>query len=61
MILNTNGFYNNLLAMLQHCIEEKFMKSSHASLWHVASSPQEAISILDEIDSANANEIESKY
>ena len=61
LILNTNGFYNNLLAMLQHCIEEKFMKSSHASLWHVASSPQDAISILDEIDSANDNEIESKY
>lgn len=61
LILNTNGFYNNLLAMLQHCIEENFMKTSHASLWHVASSPQKAISILDEIDSANDNEIESKY
>ena len=61
LILNTNGFYNHLLAMLQHCIDEKFMKQSHSTLWHVANSPEEAMQILNSIDLNIENNIESKY
>ncbi len=61
VILNTNGFYNHLLAMLQHCIDEHFMKQSHGTLWHVANTPEEAMHILNNIDTQNETTIESKY
>ena len=37
VILNTNGFYNPLLEMLQQAI-------SH--IWHVAQTPEEAVNLL---------------
>lgn len=61
VILNTNGFYNHLLAMLQHCISERFMKESHAHLWHVASTPDDVISILHDLSKSPISPIESKY
>ena len=61
MILNTNGFYDHLLAMLQHCIDENFMKKSHGALWHIANAPEEVMNILHSIDIDNENVIESKY
>lgn len=61
LILNTHGFYDNLLAMLKHCIDEHFMKQSHSTLWHVANTPEDAMQILNSINLDNENNIESKY
>ena len=47
IILNTLGYYDALLSMLSHAIDEGFMKSSHSQLWQVASTPAEAVSLLD--------------
>ena len=58
IILNTLGYYDALLAMLQHAIDEGFMKQSHAQLWQVASTPQDAIALLNECHTV---EFESKY
>ena len=58
IILNTLGYYDNLLSMLQHAIDEGFMKSSHAQLWQVAATPQEAVSLLED---QKPLEFESKY
>ena len=58
IILNTLGYYDNLLAMLQHAIDEGFMKTSHAQLWQVAATPQEAVSLLED---QKPVEFESKY
>ena len=58
IILNTLGYYDALLAMLHHAIDEGFMKPSHSQLWQVAATPQEAVALLD----TNAKvEFESKY
>lgn len=46
VILNTNGFYDDLLAMLQKALDERFMHGKHASIWHVASTPEEALQIV---------------
>ena len=43
IILNTLGYYDPLLAMLQHAIDEGFMKPSHNRLWAVASTPAAAV------------------
>ena len=58
IILNTQGYYDHLLAMLQHAIDEGFMKASHAQLWQVATTPSEAIALLS---SEAPLEFESKY
>ena len=58
IILNTLGYYDNLLAMLRHAIDEGFMKSSHAALWQVAATPAEAITLLE---NSKPVEFESKY
>ena len=58
IILNTLGYYDPLLAMLRHSIDEGFMKSSHSQLWQVAATPADAIRLLDENHSV---QFESKY
>ena len=58
IILNTLGYYDHLLLMLQHAIDEGFMKTSHARLWQVASTPQDAIDLLEH---QKPMEFESKY
>ena len=46
IILNIEGFYNPLLEMLQHAIDERFMRPEHGNIWQVAVSAQEAIELL---------------
>ena len=48
IILNSLGYYDNLLSMLSHAIDEGFMKQSHARLWQVATTPDQAIALLDD-------------
>ena len=54
----TLGYYDALLELLRHAIDEGFMKASHAGLWQVAATPQEAITLLE---SRQPVEFESKY
>jgi uncharacterized protein (TIGR00730 family) len=46
VILNLNGYYNPLLAMLQKCVDEQFMRPQHADIWKVATTAQEAVEML---------------
>ena len=48
IILNTLSYYDLLLAMLRHAIDEGFMKPSHGQLWQVAATPADAIALLDD-------------
>ncbi len=58
IILNTMGYYDPLLSMLRHAIDQGFMKPSHSQLWTVASTPIQAIACLENSSSVD---IESKY
>ncbi|MBQ6078923.1 MAG: TIGR00730 family Rossman fold protein [Muribaculaceae bacterium] len=58
IILNTLGYYDGLLAMLGHAIDEGFMKPSHAQLWQVATTPYEALALLND---SKPVDFESKY
>lgn len=46
IILNTNGYYDCLIQMLEQAIEETFMRPEHGDIWQVAKTPQEAIELL---------------
>ena len=46
VILNINGYYDHFIAQLQTAIDEYFMSEMHASIWSVATTPEEAIEII---------------
>ena len=46
IILNVNGFYDPLLAMLERAIEGNFMRREHEGIWVVAQTPAEAVDFL---------------
>lgn len=46
VILNTNGFFDPLLSMLERAIDENFMRAQHGDIWFVAHTPQEAIELI---------------
>ena len=47
VILNTKGYYDPLLAMLEKAIDENFMRNEHRSIWSIANSPKEAIDFIE--------------
>ncbi|MBQ9585063.1 MAG: TIGR00730 family Rossman fold protein [Muribaculaceae bacterium] len=61
ILLNTLGFYDNLVAMLNHAIEHGFMKASHHRLWKVAQTPAQALDIIEQELSHDIEPAESKY
>lgn len=46
VILNVNGYFDPLLAMLQKAIEENFMREEHRAIWQVATTAEEAVDQL---------------
>lgn len=46
IILNINGFYNSLLAMFKNAIDANFMRPEHEKIWHIATTPEEAVNML---------------
>lgn len=50
IILNTNGFYDPLLALLERMMKLKFMRDIHAGLWTVVNHPSE---VIEAIQNAN--------
>ncbi len=58
VILNINGYYDPLLAMLRQAADQGFMKTDHCRLWRVAATVEEAV----EMALSNENsEFSSKY
>ncbi|MCD8266665.1 MAG: TIGR00730 family Rossman fold protein [Prevotellaceae bacterium] len=55
VILNTLGYFDHLLAHLQRSVEEHFMRSVHARMWTVASTPEEAVKAVFETLKWNAD------
>lgn len=47
VLLNTNGFYDPLVQMLNRCVDEGFMKTTHCCLWTVAATPLEAVEAIE--------------
>jgi len=43
VILNTNGFFDDLLRMLERIRREHFLHHCHSPLWTVAETPEEAL------------------
>ena len=46
IVLNIDGYYDHLLAQLGKAVEDNFMRTVHADIWQVATTPKEAIELL---------------
>ncbi|WP_291528406.1 TIGR00730 family Rossman fold protein [Bacteroides sp. UBA939] len=55
VILNTNGYFNPLLDMLQRAIDENFMRQQHGAIWYVARTPEEAVDMIHAIPVWNSS------
>jgi uncharacterized protein (TIGR00730 family) len=49
ILVNTRGFYDHIVAALEHCIAERFMDIRHRDIWKVVNEPEE---VLEAIQSA---------
>ncbi len=47
VILNIDGYYDDLLRMLQKAVDERFMSPLHAEIWRVATGPEEAVTLCE--------------
>ncbi len=48
ILLNTGGFYNPLLDMMQKMIDEKFMRDCHHEMWSVVDHPSQIVSAIQQ-------------
>lgn len=53
VILNTNGFYDNLIAFFDSIIENKFAKNGTQELYYIAKKPSDAIRYIQTYNAQN--------
>ena len=46
ILVNTRGFYNGIVAALEHCIAERFMDARHREMWTLVSEPEEVLNAI---------------
>jgi uncharacterized protein (TIGR00730 family) len=46
LLVNTRGFFNPLLELLENAVEERFMDQRHLLMWQVVTSPEEVPAAL---------------
>ncbi len=56
VILNTDGYYDPMFAMLDRAVERHFMSSRFTGLWAVADTPQQALELLDTLPDWDCSE-----
>lgn len=61
VIFNINGYYDALLAMLQHTVEERFMREASLGLYSVAETPEQVLAQLTVPDGATVDIRSTKF
>ncbi|MGY6553618.1 MAG: LOG family protein [Wenzhouxiangella sp.] len=46
VLINTQGYYNQLLEFLRHSVQERFMNRSHLHMWQSVAEPEEVLNAL---------------
>ena len=46
VLVNTSGFYDRVVAALDHCIAERFMDTRHRNIWTVVNEPEEVMAAV---------------
>jgi uncharacterized protein (TIGR00730 family) len=58
VIVNIDGFYDDLIAMLKKTVDEQFMRPEHLNMWHVVNTIEEVLPTLQSIDPWPLNAID---
>lgn len=48
VVLNSNGFYNPLIELMENMVKENFMRKEHLKIWSIAHNPVEAVQLAIE-------------
>lgn len=43
ILVNTNGFFDPFMALMQRCIAERFMDRRHAEMWTIVNGPEDVV------------------
>jgi hypothetical protein len=46
VLVNTRGFYDRVVAVLEHCIAERFMDTRHRGMWTLVAEPEDVLGAL---------------
>lgn len=49
VIINTQGFYNPLIEMLERCVDQNFMDKRHLKMWNVVDETNNILDIIRDI------------
>jgi predicted Rossmann-fold nucleotide-binding protein len=41
--VNTNGFFDSCIELLERCIDERFMDPRHRDMWQVVAEPEQVL------------------
>lgn len=55
VLVNSQGYYDKLLAFLRHSVAERFMNQAHLDLWHTVANPEEVPAALREAEPWSAD------
>ena len=55
VVVNTRGYYDPLLALLEAAIDERFMDARHASMWTVVDGPEDVLAAIESAASWGAD------
>lgn len=58
ILVNTGGFFDPLIKMLEKLVDEQFMRVEHKALWHVVESSGQVCQAIDELPDWHSNAIE---
>ena len=47
IIVNMNGYYDALIEMLHHAVDQKFMRDIHKKIWEVVQSPEDVLAAIE--------------
>lgn len=47
VILNVDGYYDDLLAQLEKAVDEHFMRGEHRRIWQIAATAEEAVRLAE--------------
>jgi len=48
VVVNTRGFFESWIALLDRCVEESFMAEAHRAMWQVVDEPEQVLGAIDE-------------
>jgi uncharacterized protein (TIGR00730 family) len=55
VIVNLEGYYDDLIAMLNRTVDEHFMRSEHRKMWEVVETPEEVLPAIQNAVAWNSN------